>query len=158
MIGAHQFNNEPFRILLASVASGLKVTDAFITSTLQKHLFREMKLWDAAVHSPETIKWSTLNKRYAPLVSTKSGDGGPDDDDDAVESNPAPSLPGKSKIPDLPSKDNPLIVTLYGQLCIAAKSYQSAICEFILHMIRYLTKTHPKFIFSMHMITIRTIR
>jgi len=44
LIMHHQFNNESLRILLASLVSGLRNTDAFITSTLQKHLFREMKL------------------------------------------------------------------------------------------------------------------
>ncbi len=30
--------------------------------------------------------------------------------------------------PPLPTKQNPLMVAIYGQICIAAKSYQSAIC------------------------------
>ena len=30
----------------------------------------------------------------------------------------------------LPTKQNPMITALYGQLCIAAKSYQSGICTF----------------------------
>ena len=51
---------------MASLASGLKATDSFITLTLQKHLFREMKLSDTAVKNPEILKWIPLNKRYVP--------------------------------------------------------------------------------------------
>jgi general transcription factor 3C polypeptide 3 (transcription factor C subunit 4) len=30
----------------------------------------------------------------------------------------------------MPTKNNPVIITLYGQMCLASKSYQSAICKF----------------------------
>ena len=132
LITQHQFNNEPLRILMASLASGLKVTDSFITSTLQKHLFREMKLSDTAVKNPDILKWIPLNKRYAPTGQGKSTD--PDEGDDDAEDNDRGSLENEStahdkfKRPEIPTKENPVIVTIYGQICIAAKSYQSAIC------------------------------
>jgi general transcription factor 3C polypeptide 3 (transcription factor C subunit 4) len=134
LINQHQFNNEPLRILMASLASGLKVTDSFITSTLQKHLFREMKLSDTAVKNPDILKWIPLNKRYAPTGQGKSTD--PDEGDDDGEDNDRGSLENEStaqdkfKRPEIPTKENPVIVTIYGQICIAAKSYQSAICTF----------------------------
>jgi general transcription factor 3C polypeptide 3 (transcription factor C subunit 4) len=53
---------------MASLASGLKVTDLFITSTLQKHFFREMKLSDTAVKNPDILKWIPLNKGYASQI------------------------------------------------------------------------------------------
>jgi general transcription factor 3C polypeptide 3 (transcription factor C subunit 4) len=139
LINQHQFNKEPLRILTASLASGLRNTDAFITSTLQKHLFREMKLSDVAVKNPGNLRWNPLNKRYALKGgSTKDmdevdgevdGDGeGNEDDGDAVDaSNTEPST--QTTTPPLPTKEDPMIVTIYGQICIAAKSYQSAICE-----------------------------
>ncbi|KAF9039723.1 hypothetical protein BJ165DRAFT_1530781 [Panaeolus papilionaceus] len=52
LIATHQLNNEPLRILLASLASDLKLTNSFITSTLQKHFFREMKLSDTSMKNP----------------------------------------------------------------------------------------------------------
>lgn len=132
---------------MASLASGLRSTDAFITSTLQKHLFREMKLSDTAVKHPEVLKWNNINKRYAPTAtgggtSRKGGaaeddgeDGGEDDVDenDMAVDTPNPSTSGdkgfgKDGRPQLPTKSNPVIITIYGQICIAAKSYQSAIC------------------------------
>jgi general transcription factor 3C polypeptide 3 (transcription factor C subunit 4) len=139
LITAHQFNNEPQRILLAALSSGLRPTDAFITSTLQKHLFREMKLADTAVRTPEVLKWNALNKRYAPMSQMKAEPGaeGEDDADDVdgtgagVEKD-GPGLgsgAGAGAMTEIPTKNNPILVAIYGQICIAAKSYQSAICK-----------------------------
>ena len=133
LISQHQFNNEPLRILVASLASGLKVTDSFLTSTLQKHLFREMKLSDTAVKNPDILKWNPLNKRYAPTGQGKPAD--PDEGDDDGEDNERGSLENEStandkKRPEIPTTENPVIVAIYGQICIAAKSYQSAICTY----------------------------
>jgi len=140
LINQHQFNNEPFRILTASLASGLRNTDAFITSTLQKHLFREMKLSDVAVKNPGSLRWNPLNKRYALKggsskdVDEGEGEGeGDEDEEDAINiSNMTADEPSDSKTtatPPLPVKGDPMVVMIYGQICIAAKSYQSAICE-----------------------------
>ena len=138
----YQFNNEPLRILLASIASGLRPTDAFITSTLQKHLFREMKLADAAVKTPETLRWNPMNRRYAHTnaggASAKAGDDGDagEEDDMDVEAegdraHHASTSTISSDNFELPTKQNPVIVAIYGQICIAAKSYQSAICTLL---------------------------
>ncbi|KAG5642745.1 hypothetical protein DXG03_002260 [Asterophora parasitica] len=127
LITGHQFNNEPQRILIAVLSSGLRPTDAFITSTLQKHLFREMKLADVAVRNPEVLRWNPLNKRYAPTATAKSEPGDGDDDVEDVES--AAAAEKDTKVLEIPTKNNPIIVAIYGQICIAAKSYQSAICE-----------------------------
>ncbi|PPQ68724.1 hypothetical protein CVT26_003630 [Gymnopilus dilepis] len=139
LITQHQFNNEPLRILMASLASGLRNTDAFITSTLQKHLFREMKLSDTAVKNPEVLKWNPLNKRYAPTgqggKATADADAEGDDDEEAD----APSVsgePSNAGMPEIPKEQNPVIITIYGQICIAAKSYQSAIF-YLLHAYDY---------------------
>ena len=67
------FNNEPLRIIMGCISSGLRHTDGFIISTLQKHLFREMKLADTGVKSPEVLKWNSLNKRCAPRESSNEG-------------------------------------------------------------------------------------
>ncbi|KAF8957215.1 hypothetical protein BDZ97DRAFT_1924824 [Flammula alnicola] len=142
LITQHQFNNEPLRILMASLASGLRTTDAFITSTLQKHLFREMKLSDTAVKNPETLKWNQLHKRFASTVQSKTAEPEEDEADDVgLENYTAPSSSSanandKSGFPVLPTKENPVIITIYGQICIAAKSYQSAIF-YLLHAYDY---------------------
>ena len=131
LITQHQFNNEPLRILMASLASGLRNTDAFITSTLQKHLFREMKLSDTAVKNPEVLKWNPLNKRYAPTGQGGKATADPDAEGDDDEEADAPSVsgePSNAGMPEIPKEQNPVIITIYGQICIAAKSYQSAIC------------------------------
>ncbi|KAF9459393.1 hypothetical protein BDZ94DRAFT_1199583 [Collybia nuda] len=138
LITVHQFNNEPPRILMAALSSGLRPTDAFITSTLQKHLFREMKLADTAVKNPEVLRWNPLNKRYAPTAQAKTGDPGEaaDDDDDADPSSTTTATEKDIKMSEIPTKHNPTLVAIYGQICIAAKSYQSAIF-YLLHAYDY---------------------
>lgn len=141
LVTRYQFNNEPLRILLASISSGLRPTDAFITSTLQKHLFRELKLSDAAVKTPEALRWNPLNKRYAHtgagMASAKGDDGDAGEDDDmdidadGDRSQHTTMSTAMSEKFELPTKQNPVIVTIYGQICIAAKSYQSAICKLL---------------------------
>ncbi|TDL19819.1 TPR-like protein [Rickenella mellea] len=128
LISAYQFNNEPFRILLASLASGLPSTDLFITSTFQKQLFREMKLTDAAVKG-KNIQWMAGSRRYAPVSGGKDKDvdedveaGGGEDEEQMRE-----DVMEKFAKPEKPTKDNPVTVTIYGQTCNAVKSYQSAL-------------------------------
>jgi general transcription factor 3C polypeptide 3 (transcription factor C subunit 4) len=119
---------------MAALASGLRPTDSFIMSTLQKHLFREMKLGDAAVKNKDSLKWNPLNRRYAPTSAATNnvgeGDDAVDDDveDIAGEDVPEETPIDKSSLPPTPTKNNPLTVAIYGQICAAAKSYQSAIC------------------------------
>jgi general transcription factor 3C polypeptide 3 (transcription factor C subunit 4) len=112
-------------------------------STLQKHLFRELKLADTAVKNKESLRWNPLSRRYVSGMPAKTGDG--DDaaadeveDVDVVVQEESPS--DKADIPNLPSKNNPLNVAVYGQICIAAKSYQSAICESSLPFTLYDTE------------------
>jgi general transcription factor 3C polypeptide 3 (transcription factor C subunit 4) len=124
LIYAYQFNNEPLRILTASLASGFRATDVFITSTLQKALLREIRLSDAAVRAPEKLKFNQQGKRWA-LPADKASKAKEDAQDEDVgdaetgESNKAASLP---------TTDNPVLVTLYGQISLDVKSYQSALC------------------------------
>ncbi|KAF9039766.1 hypothetical protein BJ165DRAFT_337710 [Panaeolus papilionaceus] len=92
-----QFNNKPLRILLASLASGLELTDSFFTSTLRKHLFRETKLSDMAVKNPGILRWNGLNRRYAATATTssaarkKSEDG---EEEKANDETPTPTMGG----------------------------------------------------------------
>ncbi|KAF9526180.1 hypothetical protein CPB83DRAFT_896331 [Crepidotus variabilis] len=141
LITTHQFNNEPLRILLASLASGLKNTDSFITSTLQKHLFREMKMSDLAVKNPAALRWNNVTKRYAAEATSgtaKKGKSKGEDSDEEEEEDGADTVQGSGSAngPPLPTKPNPIIVAIYGQVCIAAKSYQSAIF-YLLHAYDY---------------------
>ncbi|KAI9062521.1 TPR-like protein [Trametes sanguinea] len=124
LINTHQFNNEPIRVLLSSLGSGLKATDAFLVSTLSKHLLRETRLADAAVKDPDSLRYNTTQRRYG--LAGSSGKADADDlpeDDDEVEAAGITELE-RAK---LPTKPNPLNVAVYGQILLAAKSYQSAL-------------------------------
>lgn len=129
LVNSHQFNNEPLRILLASLGSGLGATDAFLASTLSKHMLRELKSYDTALKTPETLRWNNVTKRYG--IGTKAEE---DDDQDVPEvatrdGDTQSTTQQPSSQPRLPTKENPVGVAIYGQICLAAKSYQSALCK-----------------------------
>jgi len=124
LINVHQFNNGPPRLLLASLASGLLSVDAFIDSRLQKHLNREVKLSDAVAKGQE-VRWNSHNRRYNLVGAAAEKDDPEEQEEVAGES---------SALPIKPTKYNPVMVCIYGQLCIAAKSYQSGICKFLIDM------------------------
>jgi len=102
-----------------------------------------MKLADTAVRMPEVLRWNSLNKRYAVIsqVKTEQGAEAEDDGDDVEGAAGAGTALGEKDGPgagvgamvEIPTKNNPIIVAIYGQICIAAKSYQSAICEFLVY-------------------------
>jgi general transcription factor 3C polypeptide 3 (transcription factor C subunit 4) len=130
LVTAYQFNNEPIRILMASLASGLYSTDALIGHTVQKHLLRELKLHDAAVNNKESMRWNSRNKRYMQDAGKAADGDGEEGGDDEIEEEDtgADDGPITGDLPPLPVKPNPMGVAVYGQMCCGAKSYQSAIC------------------------------
>ena len=91
-------------------------------------MLRELKTNDIAVKNPEQLKWAPASRRYA--LSTKVGvdDGAEEDDDIADDVDPNNE---KVNAPRILSKHNPVTIAVYGQMCMAAKSYQSAICAFV---------------------------
>jgi general transcription factor 3C polypeptide 3 (transcription factor C subunit 4) len=123
LVNTHQFNNEPLRILLASLASGFHATDGFLANTLSKHLLRELKSTDTALRNPEALRWNPILKRYG--VGTKTEE---EDEPDVLEGSINRDESESAAGPKLPSKENPIGVAVYGQVCLAAKSYQSALC------------------------------
>ncbi|GJJ15577.1 hypothetical protein Clacol_009855 [Clathrus columnatus] len=125
LINCHQFNNGPPRLLLACLASGMLSVDAFIDPRLQKHLSREVRLSHAVVDGKE-VKWNPHVRRY----HLTGADEGEEHEDMNTE---------QTTIPDKPTKNNPVLICIYGQLCVAAKSYQSAIF-YLLHAYEYQPK------------------
>jgi general transcription factor 3C polypeptide 3 (transcription factor C subunit 4) len=144
------------RILQISLGTGLRATEAFVDSRLQKHLFREMRAHDGYVKDGRELKWYEVLGRY-----TLKGEKGDDEDegeggmktrgqgkkgkqkeqekDQGEKKNKKMMAPEK---PRLPTKLNPLHLIMYGMLCLSAKSYQSAICAFPLRIIPALL-TNP---------------
>lgn len=100
-----------------------------------------MKLSDTAVKHPEMLKWNPLNKRYAPTGSKAVEQEQEEEENDDVNkdvetagpstSTTAPESQERTNLPPIPTKFNPVIIAIYGQICISAKSYQSAICMLI---------------------------
>lgn len=124
LISTHQFNNEPLRIMLAVLASGLPATDFFITSPFQKHLFREIKMSDAAVKG-RGIQWNAQTRRYA--FTGRAADD-VDEEAEPEEDEIRADVHEKFAIPEKPTKDNAVMAAIYGLTCTAVRSYQSALC------------------------------
>ncbi|KAJ7064882.1 hypothetical protein C8F01DRAFT_778362 [Mycena amicta] len=122
IMAVYQFNNEAIRIFLASMASGLRTTDAFILSPLQKSISRDMRLANLACTAPDQLKWAPRGKRFWTLTSKAD-----EDDEGEAPDESLPTAAGTRTLPDFAKKPNPVIVALYGQMCVTAKSYQSAI-------------------------------
>ncbi|KAJ7359218.1 hypothetical protein DFH08DRAFT_686174 [Mycena albidolilacea] len=122
IITSYQFCNEPLRIFIASLASGYRATDSFIHSPLTKLIHREMRMSHATVKTPELVHWNKQGKRFS-IPESKMEEAA--DDDDASE--PDESVDDAHPLPDAARKPNPLITALYGQMCVSAKSFQSAI-------------------------------
>ncbi|KAF7325830.1 hypothetical protein MKEN_00433700 [Mycena kentingensis (nom. inval.)] len=126
LIMTHQFNNEAIRIYLASLVGGPRSTDAFILTALQKAIYREMKLVHLCTTNPEQVKWLPPRRRFG--VSKAAADA--DDDDNPEEDEGTGAGAGSAVAKTLPEESktmSPVIMVLYGQMCVAAKSYQSAI-------------------------------
>ncbi|KAJ7485387.1 hypothetical protein FB451DRAFT_55581 [Mycena latifolia] len=131
VINSHQFNNEPLRIFVAALASGLRATDAFLSSPLQKAVYREMKISYVTAKSPELVKWVAQMKRFA-LPNAKPEEANDEDDGPGQEDGGNTNANDAHPLPDAARKCNPVITALYGQMSVAAKSYQSAIF-YLLH-------------------------
>ncbi|KAJ7892735.1 TPR-like protein [Mycena olivaceomarginata] len=112
----------PLRVFIASLASGYRATDSFIHSPLTKLIHREMRMSHATVKTPELVHWNKQGKRFS-IPESKMEEAA--DDDDASE--PDESVDDAHPLPDAARKPNPLITALYGQMCVSAKSFQSAI-------------------------------
>ena len=82
---------------------------------------------EGIIHSKEA-RWNWVTNRYALR-----------DEKDEEEANDAdlkqPASKAKQRAlqvekPSLPTKTNPMHLTVYGMLCLCCKSYQSALCRF----------------------------
>jgi len=101
------------------------------------------------VHNKESLKWNAVSRRWG---MTRAGEV-----DEGVEDEP--NLEGaegdeKASVPQLPAKDNPTIFALYGHICLAGKSYQSAICVFLPTPTFFILCCF-QFIFSTHTTTVQ---
>ncbi|KAG1847190.1 hypothetical protein DFJ58DRAFT_891875 [Suillus subalutaceus] len=115
IINTHQFNNEAFRLLLVSLASGHRPTDSFVSSTLQKHVLRELRLHDASVKTPELMKWNVVGRKYNLSSSGKEEPSKVEEEVDEEADIPGPmeSNTTENTAVRMPTKNNPIIVTLY---------------------------------------------
>ncbi|KAF7979955.1 hypothetical protein HWV62_40398 [Athelia sp. TMB] len=133
LITTHQFNNEAIRILLASLASGWRPTDAFIIATLQKHLLRELRIHETAVKAPDLLKWIPHSKRYAPKIQKgEECDDVVENEDELLQDEDADTSALSSKdnptvATFIPTKPNPIALAVYGQISIDVRSYQTAL-------------------------------
>lgn len=78
------------------------------------------------------LKWNATLKRWG-LSSSKAEADDDDDfeqDDPQEESSTHATAEKSTNQSSVPTKGNPVNIAVYGQICLAAKSYQSALCTF----------------------------
>ena len=119
----YQFNNEPIRLFLACLASGLPQADQFVNTSLQKFMLREMRTHAAAVEG--NVSWVPQMKRYT-MHGIEKDKGDDEDADDGVGGEGGAETGATPR----PTINNPMLSTVYGQSLVMAKSFQGAICTF----------------------------
>ena len=136
----HQFNNEVFRLLPICLAPGLHGTEAFIDTKLQKFLNRTVRFWEAAIPKPgeeaggrskPELRYSTKHSRWIFATGERDEEDSDHEGEGEVENGSATQVPKPPK----PTVDNPVGLTLYSQVLLAAKSYQTAVCEFLPNLV-----------------------
>ena len=86
--------------------------------------------------------WNSALRRYGPSASDKAvgqeceEEGEREEEEGDAEGSVAPQQNAQKEdigerfaIVNKPTKDNPVIVTVYAQACTTVRSYQSALCE-----------------------------
>ncbi|KAF7297042.1 TPR-like protein [Mycena indigotica] len=140
---AHQFHNEPLRLLLATLGPSATLgVDACLGSPFQKYLHREVVIADAAVYRPAHVLWNTPIRRFS-INPAISGDVvlGPEDVDEPLAGDLDGTKKPKQRLPDFCRKPNPVIIAIYGCTLLLSKSYQSSI--YYLLMAHDLTPEDP---------------
>ncbi len=135
----HQFNNDPFRFLLAALSNGgLDANEAFVATNFQKVALREMRLWEANARGDPLV----LRQNGARWIAIQSDEVVDDDENPGVEDGTSMKKGKKaesrtpksftplehSPIPVRPKKMSPLVYSCYGYVMLCARSYQSAKC------------------------------
>ena len=144
--GSNQFNNDGVRLMLATLGSGTQAVESYIDSKLQKAVLREVRLIEKSAQGLP-LRWSERSFRYiyTPGNSDAPGDedadedreGGSDADNDGEASVLAGGASSGDKAarmapqPSRATKISPVMLAQYGQICLCARSFQSAIWESI---------------------------
>lgn len=155
LVTDHQFNNEPYRLLLGCLDPGLRGTDALLNRTLTKWSLRSNRLWDMGVETAKlqrgdnpagdengnihtdiasktrgdgVVRWSTSAGRWVPVYKKKDGLELADEDDEQDNGNVEEG--DKSQEPaNLPTKRTPLGRIMQGVMLNASKTSHGALCR-----------------------------
>ncbi|KAG8908776.1 transcription factor TFIIIC subunit tfc4 [Tulasnella sp. 403] len=139
LIYTHQFNNDPLRLFLACLGSGIHTLDTFIDVNFQKAMKREVasyKLvaegspmnWDAGRN-----RWHFVGPKRPEADTNADGEETSDDDAEPVEtkskarSSAATAAVAENPSPSKATKESPVLLALYAHISSCTKSYQSAL-------------------------------
>jgi len=120
----YQMYSEPFHVLNACLASGFHQANAFQDSKLQKQLSRETRLMNLVVTGDESSYNVTPQGRFHIKTSEASKKAREEDgDEDGARSGVQVNKP---------EKETPVPWTVLSQTFLNARSWQSAICTFLI--------------------------
>jgi general transcription factor 3C polypeptide 3 (transcription factor C subunit 4) len=132
--------------MLATLGGGMQAMESYIDSKFQKAALREVRLTEKSAQGLP-LRWSDKSFRYiyAPGNADAPGDddpevegeGGSDADNDGETGvlaggvGPGDKVARMAPQPPRATKISPVMLAQYGQICLCARSFQSAIWEFI---------------------------
>lgn len=133
----HQFRADPYFIMLASLGGGgQKAHIAWMSSTLQKFIHRDLRISDDAVKGLK-LNYNSFSRRYAPIVKTglsrNLGDEMDEPEEEQQDEGEEGSAVGMGEVQQegvLPKKSSVPLNVIYGQHMLSAKAYQSALCRY----------------------------
>lgn len=136
LVTRYHMNNDALRLLLASLGGGITAAEAFLDSSLQKFLYREMQLFEKAAKGDPAVFIGGGRNRW----DFGPGKGGNDEDGDgdasvAVPKNTAASAAASNPTPVLPTKESPVYISAYAQISGATRSYQTEICKYVFEVV-----------------------
>jgi general transcription factor 3C polypeptide 3 (transcription factor C subunit 4) len=109
--------NAPIRVFQAAFASGFAAMNTFSNSHMQKFVLRQLRAADNVVRKRDPSKDNRLGDAVDEDEQSAEEEGG--------EEQPVGSMTSKF----VPTKPNPILYALYGQMLLASKSYLSALGE-----------------------------
>ncbi|KZT51273.1 TPR-like protein [Calocera cornea HHB12733] len=143
MMFHHQFNNDGIRIFMAVLGNNLDAYIAFTETKLGKFWLRELRTAQMAVRG-EKLRYHSARQRWS--VPYKAGavpDRDAMDEDDASSEGEQEQGPALSRAPHnatrrqepreipLPTKENPVMYTVYGHMLMSVRSFQGALFYFM---------------------------
>jgi general transcription factor 3C polypeptide 3 (transcription factor C subunit 4) len=111
--------NAPIRLFQAAFASGFSAINTFSNSHIQKFVLRQVRAADNAIRGSGSVARTIISK------DTRLQEAGDEDEQSGDDEEGGDDSPTAGRFH--PTKSNPILHALYGQMLLTSKSYLSAL-------------------------------